>query len=113
MNSEGNAELVESLCFSCMVVCIIFQILDVIEFKTMQSKLAWFDFYNVSNNVTYFSYYYYLNNRMKDPASKVLPSESSAVTHGEQSKISLITVLILTGMTIKSMELVRFDKRLG
>jgi hypothetical protein len=50
---------------------------------------------------------------MKDPASKVLPSESSAVTHGDQSRISLITVLILAGMTIKSMELVRFDKRLG
>jgi len=35
MNSEGNGPLVEKLCASCTVVCIIFQLLDVIEFKTL------------------------------------------------------------------------------
>jgi hypothetical protein len=50
---------------------------------------------------------------MKDPSIRILPSESSGVSYGNQSKISLIAVIILSGMTVKSMELVRFDKRLG
>ena len=113
MNTEGNAPRVEKLCYSCMCVCIIFQILDVIEFKTLQRKLDWFDFDNIYKNITDFSYYYYLNYRMKSPSIKILPSESSGVTYEDQSRISVITVVILTGMTIKSMELVRFDTRLG
>jgi hypothetical protein len=78
---EGNGPLVEKLCTSCVVVCIIFQILDIIEFKTLQKKIDWFDFYNVMNNIVYFSYYYYYNNRMKDPSLRVLPSESSGVSY--------------------------------
>ena len=69
--------------------------------------------YNIMNNIVYFSYYFYYNNRMKDSSIRILPSESSGVSYENQSKISLITVVILSGMTIKSMELVRFDKRLG
>lgn len=94
-------------------MCVIFQLLDVIEFKTMQNKLDWFDFYNIFNNITYFSYYYYYSYRMRDPAIKILPSERSGVSYQDQSRISLISVYILTGATIKCMELVRFDKRLG
>ena len=42
-----------------------------------------------------------------------MPSESSKVAISEQSRMSLLTVIILVGITIKFMELVRFNAPMG
>jgi hypothetical protein len=65
------------------------------------------------NNTTYILYYYYYSYRISDPGTKIGPSEGSNIPLSSQARMSLITVAILCGITIKFMELLRFNAGMG
>ena len=90
-----------------------FQLLSLIEFKNLKKKIDFFDFFNIFNNSVYILFYYYYSVRIQRPAIRMTPSTENDLPIEEQAWLSIMTCIILAGITIKSMELVRFSSAMG
>lgn len=118
MQIEGDAVSVRVVGTICLAVTIFFQLLSLIEFKNKVNKWDFFNFFNIANNFCYIMYYVYYSHRQKNPSYAYLPRdlESEAgklFPYHFQAFTSITSIIILSGILIKSMDLVRYNKNMG
>jgi len=78
--------------------------------------MEFFEKFNIINNCCYIMYYVYFTQRQHHLAEAYLPRSQnydSKMSEDFQAMTSMMTIVILTGIIIKSMDLVRFDKNMG
>lgn len=89
-----------------------------IEFKNTRDKWDFLNFFDIGNNFFYILFYFYRSHRHLGLAYAYLPQDykegdPEALELANQAITSLMTVGILTGILIKSMDLVQFNKDMG
>ena len=116
MQFTGQPKVVSTLNGVCLGTTILFQFLSFVELINTPNKMDFFDKFNIINNCCYIMYYVYFTQRQHYLGDAYLPrshSDDTSISWDFQAMTSIMTIIILTGIIIKSMDLVRFDKNMG